>query len=252
MKMDISKAAKTATKAVSDNSPAILTGFAVAGTFTTALFTAKASSRATLRLLELDYDGDFTPKEQVQATWRFYIPAVSMGVATTACILGAHSIHTRRNAAIMTAYSLTDKAFQEYKEKIVETIGEKKEGEARDAISKDRLDSTPLNKGDVVVLNSGRSLCYDEVTGRYFKSDMETIRRAVNNINQQCNNEAYASQNDFYREIGLDPIAIGEELGWRSDHHLDIRFTSHISGDGEPCLALDYRVGPIRGYYKGH
>jgi len=257
--MDFSKIAKNLGRTLSDNSPVILTGMAVAGTVSAAILAAKGGMQAQQELdalLEEVEEGRaneelLTFQGKVKTTWKFYIPAGLMTGATVACVIGAHSVNTRRNAAIMSAYSLTDKAFQEYKEKVVEQLGEKKEQLVRDDIAKDHLESNPPSD-TTVVIQGDKTLCYDGVTGRYFESDMQTLRKAVNDINEKCINEVYASQNDFYRLIGLDPIAIGEEIGWRSDHLLDISFSSHLTGDGVPCLSLDYLVGPIRGYYKGH
>lgn len=257
--MDFSMIVKNLGRTISDNSPVILTGMAVAGSLGSVVLAAQGGMRAQreLDILRSEVEAGradeslLTLQGKVKTTWKLYIPAGLMTGATVACVIGANSVHTRRNAAIMSAYSLTDKAFQEYKDKVVEQIGEKKEGEVRDEISKDRIESNPPTR-ETVVLGSGDSLCYDGVTGRYFKSDMQTIRKAINDINEQCLNQVYASQNDFYRLLGLAPIAVGEELGWRSDHLLDIDFSSHLTGDDTPCLSLDYLVGPIRGYYKGY
>lgn len=258
--MDFARIAKNVGKTLSDNSPVILTGMAVAGTLGSVIMGVKAGMKTELYLNDLACEIEvgraseelLQPVEVAKATWKYYIPAGLMTGATIACVIGANSVHTRRNAAIMSAYSLTDRAFQEYKDKVVEQIGEKKEQAVRDEVAKDRLEKNPVSDREVVVLGKGDTLCYDGLTGRYFRSDMETIRRAMNDINQKCINEVYASQNDFFREIGLDPVGIGEEVGWRSDHLLDISFSTHLSGDGIPCLCLDYLVGPIRGYYRGH
>ena len=258
--MDLSLVAKNVGRTLSDNSPVILTGMAVAGTVGSAILAAKGGMQAQKELSDLEYevaegraDEDLlTFKGKIKTTWKFYIPAGLMTGATIACVIGANSVSTRRNAAIMSAYSLTDKAFSEYKEKVVEQIGKNKEQAVRDDIAKDRLEANQPKDSSVIVVGDGKTLCYDGMTGRYFQSDMQTIRKAVNDINEKCLNEAYASQNDFYRLLDLDPVVIGEEVGWRSDHLLDVSYTSHLTGDDVPCLSIDYLVGPIRGYYKGH
>lgn len=258
--MDLSLVGKNVARTIADNSPVILTGMAVAGTVGSSILAAKGGMQAQKELENLEYEvaegrADeelLTFQGKVKTTWKFYIPAGLMTGATIACVIGANSVSTRRNAAIMSAYSLTDKAFSEYKDKVVEQIGEKKEQAVRDDIAKGRLEANPPKDSSVVVVSDGKALCYDGMTGRYFQSDMQTIRRAVNDINEKCINEAYASQNDFYRMLDLAPVAIGEEVGWRSDHLLDISYSSHLTGDDVPCLSIDYLVGPIRGYYKGY
>lgn len=258
--MDLSLVAKNVGRTLSDNSPVILTGMAVAGSLGSVILAAKGGMEAQRELdvlLEEVEEGRadealLTFQGKAKTTWKFYIPAALMTGSTIACVIGANSVNTRRNAAIMSAYSLTDKAFQEYKEKVVENLGEKKEQAVRDDIAKDHLEANPPKENSVVVVSDGKQLCYDGVTGRYFQSDMQTVRKAVNDINEKCINEVYASLNDFYREIDLDPVVIGEEVGWRSDHLMSVDFSSHLTGDNVPCLSIDYLVGPIRGYYKGH
>ena len=66
--------------------------------------------------------------------------------------------------------------------------------------------------------------------------------------------EQYVSLNDFYYEIGLDNIPLGDELGWTIDDgragRIDLYFTSQLTPEGVPCLVINYRVQPRKGYYK--
>lgn len=65
---------------------------------------------------------------------------------------------------------------------MIETIGEKKEQTVRDAIAKEHIEKDPVENKEVIVLGRGSTLCYDSVSGRYFKSDMETIKKAENEL----------------------------------------------------------------------
>ena len=104
---DLSQIVKGVKKVVSDNSPSILTSVAVAGVLSTAMFVGRATIKAHEKYLEeLDhYDYYDNPKDRYKAilkdTWKFYIPAASIGAATISCIIGANSISTRRNAALI-------------------------------------------------------------------------------------------------------------------------------------------------------
>ena len=49
--------------------------------------------------------------------------------------------------------------------------------------------------------------------------------------------------NDFYNEIGLDRIKIGEDLGWNIDKGLiEVHYDSTIADNEEPCIVLDYEL----------
>jgi len=240
---------------ITDNAPTILTAMGATGLVGTVVLAVRATPEAMRRIEEDDFTrpeetARMTRLEQFKAGWKPYVPAAISGTVSIVCIIGANSIHSKRNAAAIGLYTISEAAFKEYREKIADTIGEKKEREVRGEIAADRMAANPLESNQVFITGMGEQMCYDSLTGRYFKSDIEKIRQAQNNINAECINNMYASQNDFYREIGLPPVALGEEVGWRTDTMMDIEFYSKLSENGIPCLALDYHVQPIRGYYK--
>lgn len=248
-------------KTIGDNAPTILTGFAVTGVVSTAVMAVRATPKAMHRLdVERNnrtknaekYTLEFSKLEVIKLAWTPYIPAVIMGTATIVCIVGSNTVNSRRNAALAGAYSLADTAFREYREKVASTLGEKPEQKVRDAVAKDRIDRQPVRSNEVVITGAGEQLCYDSLTARYFKSDIETIKKAQNELNANLVFNMYASQNDFYELIGLPPASIGEELGWRVENMLEIRFSTALSSDGRPCLSLEYDRQPIRDYYSEH
>lgn len=237
---------------VADNSPLILTYLSVAGVVSTAVLAVKATPKA-IDSLRRDEDGKgekLTPQETINATWRYYTPAAVSGVFTIACIIGAQAINTRKNAAVVSLYSLTETALREYQAKVKEIHGENKERKVREAIQQDSIASAPMALAEVHITGLGEQLCYDSFTGRYFKSDIETIRRAQNDINAQILSNNYASHNDFYKMLGLSRTQFGEEAGWNLDQLLDIEFTSHLADDGRPCLCIEYQMNLKPNYYK--
>lgn len=246
------------------NSPVILTAVAVTGTVTATVLAGKASFKAATLIAEeesqrkleqkIGLAEDFVPmdaQEKAKLVWMLYIPAASTCVTTIAAIICANQIATRRAAAMAAAYSLSEKAFGEYKDKVVEKIGEKKELAVRDELAQERVAANPPSN-QVVMVNSGDVLCYDQHSGRYFQSDMETLKKAQNDTNYRLLNDGYVSLNDFYDRVGLEILPTGEELGWSSDKQVELMFTSVLSTDQRPCLAVDFRYGPTTNYYKGH
>lgn len=240
---------------IKDNTPAILTAFGVAGVVTTAYFTHKAALRSTehLRLYSLEREDGYiyTKKEIFEQVWRFYIPPVLMGTATIACVVGAQTVNARRQAALIGAYTVAERAFNEYKDKVVETIGEKKELAVREEIAKDRIEASK-DESKAIIVSGVNVLCYDVLSGRYFQSDIETLRRAMNDINEQCINDigGYASLNEFYQKVGLPTLPMGDTMGWNTTNMLELNFSYIGSEDGRPTLAVDFRDQPKMEYYK--
>ena len=181
--------------------------------------------------------------------WKYFIPAVGTGAFAITCIIAANRIHTRRAAALASAYSLSQQFFKEYKDKVLEKIGDKKEQEVRDEVAQERVTKTP--PGEIVFV-TGQVLCYDMRTGRYFQSDLESLRKAENDINYEINNAYYASLGDFYDLIGLAPTDECNEIGWNSDTKFTIDYSTTMSPDGRPCIAISFLTRPIRGFSRVH
>lgn len=243
---------KTICSGLAKHSPAILTAFGITGMIGTTVLAVKATPKA-LDLIEnkkeeLDKDG-LTVAETVKATWKCYVPAAITCATSAACLIGASSVHTKRNAALATAYKLSESALIEYRDKVVETIGEKKEQSVRDAIAKDHVEKNPVTNNEVIITDRGYTLCYDKLSGRYFYSDIEKIKKAANELNRQMLNDMYVSLNELYYELGLEGTKLGEQMGWNIDRGLiDLKFSATVSADDRPCIVLDYRIPPMYGY----
>lgn len=255
-KPTVAKLLKDVQATVSKHSPALLTGIGIAGMITATVLAVKATPKA-MKLVDdkqnelyPDSTEKLKPTEVVKVTWKCYIPAAITGAVATACLIGANSVNTRRNAALATAYNLTATTLAEYKDKVVETIGEKKEREIRDKVAEERIAKEPVNKSAIIVSGSGNTRCFDTITRRRFTSDIEQIKRIVNELNRRMiNGDDYIALNDFYYELGLEGCKVGEELGWNITRGLiELDFSAQLDEDGVPCIVLDYEVAPKRGY----
>jgi hypothetical protein len=248
---------KTVRKFTGDNSPMILTAVGVTGTIATAVLTHKAATKAErikaaeIREVEAGRRFSMDRKETVRLTWKLYIPPVSTGVMTVAAIVGANHISTRRAAAMAAAYSISERAFSEYKEKVVEKLGESKHRSVRDELAQDRVNKDSSSR-EVIITGKGEVLFKDGFSGRYFKSDMQTVRSAVNDLNQQVIHNNYASLTDFYTILALEATSFSDEVGWNVDNLLEIEFSTAMTEDKEPCIVMDFQATPIRGYHRVH
>lgn len=257
-KPNMSALFKDVKMAISKHSPEILTGLGIAGMITTTVLAVKATPKALTLIeekkkeLELQPDEKLNALETVKTTWKCYVPAAVTGVTSTACLIGASSVNLKRNAALMTAYNLSATALSEYKEKVLETVGEKKEQTIRNKVAEERISKEPVNQSAIIVSGNGTTRCFDTITKQRFISDIETIKRVINELNRRMvNGEDYISLNDFYSEIGLECVSIGDELGWNVTRGLiDVNFSAQLDTDGIPCIVLDYAVVPKRGYNR--
>lgn len=240
--MKTTEIVKNVEKLVRDNSTVILTAVGVSGTISTAYLAGKASYRAAIVLEHKQRTDDMamTPKEKAKHVWRLYIPAALSGVTTVACIVSSNRIGTRKTAAAYSLLTVSEKAFEEYKEKVIETVGVRKEQNVRDTIAQDKVTNNPVANNQVIITQGGNVLCCELFTGRYFRSDMETLRRAENEINARILREMYANLSDFYSIIGLPYTSNSCDIGWNSDRLMKLKFSTVLSEDGNPCIAFDY------------
>lgn len=246
---------------LSEHGPEILTGIGITGMISTVVLAVNATPKA-LRTIEEEklYRADETgylpeditlPKlDVVKLCWKHYIPAAVVGTTSIACIIGASSANVRRKAALATAYKLSETALMEYRDKVVETIGEKKEEQVRDKVNQERVDRTPVEQKEVIITGKGDTLILDPISGRYFKSRVELVKKAEIRLNQQMLQSftGYASVNDFYDEIGLDRISIGDDLGWNAENLVKVRIGSTVVDEDTPCIVIDHINTPKYGY----
>lgn len=248
-------------KSVSDTArkyqPEILTGLGIGGFGTTVIMAVKATPKAMKRMEDVkkkhpkDSDKKAYYKGVACKVAPVYIPAAIVGGFATGCIIGASSVNYKRNAALATAYTISETALKEYQNKVVETIGEKKEEAVRAAIAKDHVDKKPVVEREVIFTGNGSTRCFDPLSSRYFDSDIESIRKSVNELNRRLLIEDYISLNEFYYELGLESTEIGDTVGWRVDKGLvEIGFHAIMDKKENPCLALEYHIAPYHDYDK--
>ena len=234
------------------NAPQILTGIGISGMIGSTVLAVKATPKA-LELLnnkkeELNTD-TLTFKETIATAWKPYISAGTLCITSVACIISATTISTKRKNALATAYTLSERAFSTYKDKVIETIGEKKEKKIRDEIAQDRVNQDNEEKRQIIITPKGQTLCMDSISGRYFRSDLDTIRKVVNSLNREMTYQNYISLNKFYSELGLPGIKEGDYIGWNIDRGLiELDFDACITDADEPCIVIDYNITPDKGF----
>lgn len=232
-----------------ENSPVILTAVGVVGTITTAVLTGRAGYKAHQIIVDgTDHPSEIDTKEKVKMVWPEFIPPVGMGAVTVTSIIFAQKISMGRAAAMAAAYGLSEKTFGEYKEKVSERLGVKKETEIRDELAQEHVKAMP--PGQTIIIGSGEVLCRDELSARYFMGNMEKIKKAENEINAEILTCDGASLSRFYDEIGLEPTAYSDTVGWDLDNRCEVQISTVMSDDERPCLVIDFKSWPKPDYGK--
>ena len=235
-------------KGAKQHSPEILIGLGITGAASSVIFAVKATPKAMILLdqkkQELGVE-KLEAKEIVKTAAPVYIPtAVSFGVSV-ACIVGASSMNARRNAALTAAYTMSESALRTYRDKVLETVGEGKEREIRQAAAIEQQQKTPEAQTVVVNNEAGQLKCFDSLSGRYFTATKNQIDKAVNEFNRQLRDDMRISLNEWYDLVGLDQNKLGDMLGWDIDRgYIETCYASRLDEEGMPCLVVNYVEPP--------
>lgn len=239
---------------VSKHEPEILMSMGIGGMIFSLAWGIKASfkaARAIDKYKETYGKDKLTAKETIKLTWKLYLPTVLSVTASVPCVIMSNKVSNKRYAAIATAYTISEAALQEYKDKTKEIIGEKKTKQIEESISDDRVTKTYSGGNQVILTGNGDSLFYEPLSGRYFKSNWNDILKAANELNSEAitNMSGQTTLNDWFQKIGLETTEIGETLGWNlmnnSSNLIDISISSHITKDNVPCGAIYYNRQPV-------
>lgn len=249
-------------KIISNNSPVILTTLGIAGFGTTVVLAVKATPDAysfhqghVWSRDAIDKNKNIEDKkeairndviEEAKEVVPLYIPALGMGIISIACFLSANKIHADRNAALLAAYSLGEKTFVTYQEKVRERLGDGACTDIHDEVMHEIVHSDTAPEGTLTV-KEGKWRFYDTVLGRYFYSTREDIIAAESEINRRLLVETKVALSEFYYAMGVeDPGRVSECMGWdissRYVQSMEIMFTPMFDDEKNPCTAIHYRV----------
>lgn len=228
-------------------SPIALTILGCAGVIATAVTAVKATPKA-LKIIEKEFeDVPPTKKEAVEATWKCYIPSAIIGIATIGCIIGSTGISYKSQASLISAYTLLERSYKEYKDKVKELFGEDGEREVKTSIVRDHF-----MEGDHIPTPLGEKLIfYIDHYEDFFERTMLEVKDAEYELNRKFTREGLVTLNDFFRLLDLPETEIGELIGWNIDGAYDesgyfwIEFEhTLITMDEVECYAIDTPYRP--------
>ena len=241
-----------------DHAAEILIGVGITSMVSSTILTfrqaPKINDMISNRMEELDIE-KLPPVELVKAVWKPVLPIVLTGGFGIGCIIASNRVSNGRNAMLAAACSASEKALRTYAAKTLEVVGEEKEREIREVIGRKKIQDDPLTSAEsqILMIGEGEVLCYDGVSGRYFKSSLEKLQAAMNDLNRQIIDDSFASLNDYYYFIGLDSVRIGDTVGWNyEDGKIEFLFSSILSSDGRPCLVVEPALHPEHSYKESY
>lgn len=198
-------------KSVRRNSPTILLVSGLASGCASLYFAVKATVKS---VREIDAEEEQLPgKEIIKRVWKNYIPTAVTAGGAAACFIGMHSIHQKRTATLLMAYKASEATLLQYHDKVIDTLGEKKEKEIQEKVVEQHVAENPPTLGNIIVIDYDGEIIYDEPNKRYYKISMAKVFKAFMEINKELLLDS-VKLNRYYELIGLEEMDIGDIYVW--------------------------------------
>lgn len=212
---------------------------------------------------ERDYIQDlmFVYGRTVKRMAKLYGPSVLLGVASTGALTGSHVQMTRRNSALTATGVALAKAYDEYRERVREEIGEDKELELHQALVKTQI-TVDGKKQNVLVPGDPStwppfSRVFDQNSSQWQKEtelNHMYIKSQEIYANHLLNARGHVFLNEMYDVLGLPRSKEGAIVGWvlngeNSNNYisfgLDAPVNARFVDYMEPEALLDFNVDGI-------
>ena len=249
---------KHGSKILVKNAPTILTAVGTGGVVAALILTAKKAPEAKKELDKEKEIWDAIPDKEnrVKADYIFkririgakhYWVVIAVATGAIVCFWVANHISFKRLMSAITAAGLATKSKEELEAKIKELDGDKHLQKLKDEIDADRVRNNPPVEGQIIDTGYGMHLCYEPISGRYFYSNIERIKRAVIICRDYLQKDGYLALNDWFNELGLDTTL--QNLCWTADsideiNNFDISFSSQLTPESVPVLVVQYDTSP--------
>lgn len=243
-------------------SPHIFFGVGIVSMVTSTVLACRATLKLESTLDEIQTDVDHTRlannggRELTKAYLRaggklakLYGPSATFGVVGIASLSGSHVQLTRRNTALMSAYAGLQQAFEAYKARTAEQVGEERELDIRHGLEQQKgvgRVGDPLNL-------SQYARFFDELNPEWEK-DNETNRMflecQLQYFNYRLQSRGHVFLNEVYERLGFEHTREGALVGWiwqgEGDDYIsfglhDVRNSRFLNGT-ERSVLLDFNV----------
>ena len=241
------------------NASTILTYIGGAGVVLTAITAVKATPKA-IKLLEeakKEKKEDLTTVEKIKIAGPAYVPSILIGTGTVACIFGANITNKRHQAALVSAYTLVDSSFKEYKQKLKELYGEETHNNVVNAIAVEKVDRDWGVSGSYFGQSCDLAneeacgdsvLFYEENSGRYFESTIEQVLNTMYHINRNYTLRGYVYLNEYFEFLGLETTDYGSVMGWaptdEGEYWLEFNTRKTVLDDGLEVYIIETPFEP--------
>ncbi len=267
----LTKSAGRSALKLKKNSPHILFGLGVTGVIGGTVLACRATLKLERHINEFESEVEENKEHATGQDMAYiygkhtgkivalYAPAVLVGGAGLICLTTSHVQLTKRNGALTVAYAGMLRAYDEYRGRVREEVGEEKEVELFHGVDIEKAiingKAVEVKTVDVNKLSQYTRI-FDESNANYVK-DAEINRVFIqcqqNYFNHLLQVRGHVFLNEVYQHLGFEHCRAGAIVGWainkNGDNYIDFGlFEAHsarfINGD-ERAIVLDFNVDGV-------
>lgn len=230
-----------------ENRSDILFGAGVTSVITAGIIAATSTYKGIIeagRIKASSHREELTGKEKAKLILKHGTAPVAL-MSLGVCMLVKSKLDDKNNIAILTNGLLLSEEALRAKDAAIDQQPQKIKDDIRHKEAEVRMNSTNLPSNTPNVGPNPTTLFFESYTGQYFRSDIESVRRAINDFNRDVQNRDYCSFNELLFALGLEQCELGEKFGWSSeDDPIDIERSSHLRNNVEPAMVISYYPHP--------
>lgn len=163
---------------------------------------------------------------------KLYGPAVLVEGSAIGCLVGSHKILRNRNAALASTLATVSTAFDRYKKRVAEKLGDEAERELRYDIRKEEIEEQYTDeKGKVKTSKKTINVIDDEEHSPYSRfydagcsgwsrdssANLLYLKNVQAYFNDRLRIRGYVFLNEIYEYLNLPIIQEGQYIGWFYD-----------------------------------
>ena len=207
---------------------------------------------------------------------KLYAPSIAIGVVSIGAIFASNNIMRKRNVALGAAYATVDRAFKDYRNRVVDRFGEELDKELRYNLKTKEVKETVEDengKKKTVKRNikymdspvpSEFAVIYDDGCAGWTKDPEDNkffLIQQQRYANERLKRRGYLSLNEVYELLGFPSTKAGQVVGWLYDckdpnykgddfvdfglYNVDYEPNRDFVNGYERNIILDFNVAPI-------
>lgn len=195
---------------------------------------------------------------------KMYGPAFILGALSIAALTGSHVILNRRYLGVTAAYAGLDKAFRQYRERVVGELGKEKDDEFRYGVRESEIVEDDGN-GMAVKTVKRAGLVHASPYAKWFDEGSSCwspqpgynvffLKTQMSILNDKLQAQGHLFLNEAYDALGLKRTREGAQVGWvvgNGDDYVDFGIFSDNQGMRDfvngwnKAVLLDFNVDGI-------